>query len=135
MESISLQITIRRIIQCYYLLIKICSKKLNSDRLEESIYLVITQDDLIKEIAEKEDIDVTTVRDIFKSAENSIFAYLSFTTPSENIVIKLLNGLSLEGEYIPEHMIDRGIFKNHECSERIKVKANITKYYKNKLNK
>ena len=98
------------------------------------IYLIVTQDDLIREIADKEDIDVTIVRDIFKSAENSIFAYLSSTTPSENIIIKLLNGLSLESEYIPEHQINRGIFKNHSCSERIKVKPILTKYYKNKVN-
>ena len=103
--------------------------------MEESIYLVITQDDLIKEIAEKEDIDVTTVRDIFKSAENSIFAYLSSTTPSENMIIKVLKGFSLEGEYIPTHKVNRGIFNNHECPDKIKVKANTTKYYKNKVNK
>ena len=74
--------------------------------------MIITQDDLIREIADKEDIDVTTVRDIFKSAENSIFAYLSSTTPSENIIIKLLNGLSLESEYIPEHKINKGMFND-----------------------
>lgn len=96
--------------------------------------MIITQDELIREIADKEDIDVTTVRDIFKSAENSIFAYLSSTTPSENIVIKLLNGLSLESEYIPEHKVNKGMFKNHNCSERIKVKPILTKYYKNKIN-
>lgn len=81
-----------------------------------------------------EGIDVTIVRDIFKSAENKIFAYLSSTTPSENIVIKILNGLSLESEYVPKHKVDRGMFKDYDCSERIKVKPSITKYYKNKLN-
>ena len=97
--------------------------------------MVITQDELIKEIADIEGIDVTIVRDIFKSAENRVFAYLSSTTPSENIIIKLLNGLSLESEYVPEHRVDRGMFKNHDCPERIKVKPSITKYYKNRLNK
>ena len=112
----------------------ICFTFLNSDRLEELIYLVITQDELIKEIADMEDIDVTTVRVIFKAAENRIFDYLSSTTPSEKIIIKLLNGLSIESNYVPEHKIDRGIFINHDCPEKIKVKSNITKYYKNRLN-
>lgn len=96
--------------------------------------MVITQDDLIKEIADKEDIDVTTVREIVKSAENIVFDYLSSTTPSENVIIKILNGLSLESEYVPVHNVNRGIFKNYDCPEKIKVKAYITKYYKNKLN-
>ena len=51
--------------------------------------MTITQENLIKKIANKEDIDVATVRDIFKSAEDIIFDYLSSTTPSENIIIKI----------------------------------------------
>ena len=41
----------------------------------------------MKQISIKEDIEMATVRDIFKSAEDIIFDHLSSTTPSENIII------------------------------------------------
>lgn len=37
--------------------------------------MTITQEKIIKEIAEKEDINVATVRKVFKRAEKCIFAY------------------------------------------------------------
>ena len=95
-------------------------------------YLIITQDALIKQIAEKEDINVATVRDVFKSAEDIIFDHLSSTTPSENIVIKLLDGLSLECNYIPEKEIHT--YDNIVCKPRIWSKPKVTRYYNRKLN-
>ena len=94
--------------------------------------MTLTQDNLIKQIADEEDIDVATVRNIFKSAEDIIFAYLSSTTPSENRVIKLLDGLSLECNYIPEKQINT--YDNIICEPRIWVKPKITRYYNRKLN-
>ena len=60
----------------------------------------VTQDVLINQIATKEDIDVATVRKILKSAENIIFDYLSSITPSEEVNIKLLNGINIKRKYI-----------------------------------
>ncbi len=67
--------------------------------------MTITQENIIKEIAEKEGIKVATVRKIFKRAEKCIFDYLSSTTPTENTVVKILDGLSLECNYVPERNI------------------------------
>ena len=94
--------------------------------------MIITQENLVKQIAEKEDINVATVRDIFKSAEDIIFDYLSSTTPSENTVIKLLDGLSLECNYIPEKEIHT--YDDITCKPRIWTKPKITRYYNRKLN-
>lgn len=94
--------------------------------------MIITQDNLIKQIAEKEDINVATVREIFKSAENIIFDHLSSTTPSENTIIKLLDGLSLECNYIPEKEIHT--YDDIVCKPRIWSKPKITRYYNRKLN-
>ena len=94
--------------------------------------MIITQDTLIKQIAEKEDINVATVRDIFKSVEDIIFDHLSSTTPSEKRVIKLLDGLSLECNYIPEKEIHT--YDDIVCKPRIWVKPKITRYYNRKLN-
>ena len=94
--------------------------------------MIITQDNLIKQIAEKEDINVATVREIFKSAEDIIFDHLSSTTPSENTVIKLLDGLSLECNYVPEKEIHT--YDDIVCKPRIWSKPKITRYYNRKLN-
>ena len=94
--------------------------------------MIITQDTLIKQIADKEDINVATVREIFKSAENIIFDHLSSTTPSENTIIKLLDGLSLECNYVPEKEIHT--YDDIVCKPRIWSKPKITRYYNRKLN-
>ena len=94
--------------------------------------MIITQDILIKQIADKEDINVATVREIFKSAEDIIFDHLSSTTPSENIIIKLLDGLSLECNYVPEKEIHT--YDDIVCKPRIWSKPKITRYYNRKLN-
>lgn len=94
--------------------------------------MTLTQDELIKQIANKEDINVATVREIFKSAEDIIFDYLSSTTPSENTIIKLLDGLSLECNYVPEKEIHT--YDDIVCKPRIWSKPKITRYYNRKLN-
>ena len=95
-------------------------------------YLIITQEKLIKEIAYKEDIKVATVRNVFKQAERCIFAHLSSTTPTENTVVKVLDGLSLECNYIPEHEIHT--YDDIKCDAKIWTKPKITRYYNRKLN-
>ena len=94
--------------------------------------MIITQDTLIKQIADKEDINVATVREIFKSAEDIIFDHLYSTTPSENTIIKLLDGLSLECNYVPEKEIHT--YDDIVCKPRIWSKPKITRYYNRKLN-
>ena len=94
--------------------------------------MIITQDALIKQIADKEDINVATVREVFKSAEDIIFDHLSSTTPSENTIIKLLDGLSLECNYVPEKEIHT--YDDIVCKPRIWSKPKITRYYNRKLN-
>lgn len=94
--------------------------------------MTLTQDDLIKQIANKEDINVATVRKVFKSAEDIIFDYLSSATPSENTLIKILDGLSIECNYIPEREIHT--YDDIVCKSRIWAKPKITRYYNRKLN-
>lgn len=98
----------------------------------EGFYLIITQDKLIKDVANSEDINVATVRNVFKATEKILYDYLSSTTPSENITIKLLDGLSIECNYIPEKEIHR--YEDIVCEPRIWAKPKITRYYNRKLN-
>lgn len=94
--------------------------------------MTVTQDELIKEIANKEDIEVATVRKIFKSAEDFIFDYLSSATQSDSTIIKLFDGLSLECKYIPEKSIHT--YDDIICKPKIWAKPKITRYYNRKLN-
>lgn len=95
--------------------------------------MIVTQENLIKQIADKEDVNVATVRQILKSAEGIVFDYLSSTTPSENIIVKLMDGLSLECNYIPKKEIHT--YDNIVCKPRIWVKPKVTRYYNRKLNR
>ena len=94
--------------------------------------LLITQENLIKQIADKENINTSTVKKVFKATEDIIFDCLSSTTPAENTVIKLMAGLSLECNYIPEKEIHT--YDNILCKPRIWTKPKITRYYNRKLN-
>lgn len=94
----------------------------------------ITQDVLINQIAIKEDIDVATVRKILKSVENIIFDYLSSITPSEEVNIKLLNGINIKRKYIKKKKYSKGMFQNIECPDRVNVKACLSKYYNGQVN-
>lgn len=92
----------------------------------------ITQEHLINQIAGKEEISAAKVRKIFKTAEDIIFDCLSSTTSSEQTVIKLMDGLSLECSYIPEKTIHT--YGDIICKPRIWTKPKITRYYNRKLN-
>ena len=95
--------------------------------------MTVTQEDLVNQIATKEDIDVATVRNVFKSAEDIIFDYLSSTSPSECVVLKPFRGMSLEGKYIPERIIHN--YDNIVSKARIRVRSKVTRYYNKKINK
>lgn len=96
--------------------------------------MIITQDTLIKQIAEKQNTDTVTVRDFLKTTEEVIFELLSSTVPYENIVIKLLNGISIERKYVEEKKYSKGLFQNIICQPHVNVKANLSKYYNKRLN-
>lgn len=94
----------------------------------------INQDTLIKQIAEKENMNPATVRKLFQSAEDLIFDYLSSTAPSEDITIKLLNGIYIKRKYIKEKKYSKGMFKNIDCPEHVSVRTSLSKYYNDQVN-
>ena len=96
--------------------------------------MTVTQENIIKKIADKEDMNVATVRQIFKTAENIIFDYLSSSTPTEKIDIKIFNGMSIGRTYIGEKIYTKGMFEDLDCPEHVKLKASVSKYYTNRVN-
>lgn len=94
--------------------------------------MILTQDELIKQIAKREDINVAMVRKVFKSAEKIIFDHLSSTTPSEINIIKPFDGLRIECKYMPEKEIHT--YDDILVNEKIWAKSKITRHYNRKLN-
>ncbi|MDE5820168.1 MAG: hypothetical protein K2K87_07075 [Lachnospiraceae bacterium] len=94
--------------------------------------MIMTQEKLVNQIADRTDINPATVRKMFDTAEELIFDCLSATTPSEHTVIKLMDGFSLECQYIPEKKIHT--YDTIVCKPKIWVKPKITRYYNRKLN-
>lgn len=114
---------------CHFLQIKPVIKSIQMGGI---IFLIITQEDIMKEIAAKENINPATVKRVFKSAESILFTCLSSTTPTDSTCVKLLDGLSLECSYISERTIHT--YEDITCKERIWVKPKVTRYYNRKLN-
>ncbi len=94
----------------------------------------ITQDALIKQIADREKINAATVRRLFKSAEDIVFDCLSTTAPSEEVTIKLLSGINIKRKYIEKKHYSKGMFQNIDCPEHVTIKISLSKYYNGQVN-
>ena len=97
--------------------------------------MVIKQEEIIKKIAGKENISISTVRRVFKSAESIIFEYLTSVEPYENIIIKIFNGYKIKRKYIGKKNCSNGMFINVECPSHVNIKGSVSKHYINKINK
>lgn len=95
----------------------------------------ITKENLIRDIAKQSNKSVKDVKDIYNTLENTIFNILSSVNINGDISIRLFEGISLDGIYIPEKTK-----KNNLTGElnfikgKIKPKFNITRSYCEKLN-
>ncbi len=97
-------------------------------------HLNISQDTLIKQIAEKEDMNTATVRKLFQSMEEIIFDCLSSTAPFEELTIKLWNGIQIRRTYIKARQYSKGMFQNIICPEHVHIKVHLSKYYGRQIN-
>lgn len=106
-------------------------------KLSEVIYLVIkfTKENLIKNIAKQTKIDVSDVKDVYNALESVIFNILSSVDENQNVSIRLFEGISLDGIYVPEK-IKRNNLTGKMSFIKSKIKPNfyITRSYCEKLN-
>ena len=95
----------------------------------------ITKEKLIKIIAEIENQDVDIVRSFYNTFEQSIKNLLSTVEQDNPITIRLFEGISLDGIYVPEKIKKSNLTgKTSVVVGRIKPKFNITRSYCEKLN-
>ena len=94
---------------------------------------IISKKRLIKSIRNSNTKSV--IKDIYNSLENIIFNSLSSVNKDQDVCIKLFEGISIDGIYIPEHEKKVNLSgKTYLMESKIKPKFNITKNYCDKLN-
>lgn len=95
----------------------------------------ITKESLIKDIAKQTGKNISDVKDIYNTLEKTIFDILSSVETNSDISIRLFEGISLDGSYIPEKTKRNNLTgKVTFIESKIKPKFNITRYYCKKLN-
>ena len=95
----------------------------------------ITKENLIKDIAKQSNKSIGDIRDIYNRLENTIFDILSSVDINGDVSIRLFEGISLDGVYIPEKIKQNNLTgKTNLVKSKIKPKFNITRSYCEKLN-
>lgn len=101
----------------------------------EETHLNITQNTLMKQVADRENVNLAMVRRLFRSTEDIIFEYLSSADPSEEVNIKLLSGIQIRRKYITGKKCSKGMFRDQDCPEHVNTKAALSKYYNGQVNR
>lgn len=95
----------------------------------------VTKENLIRNIAKETNKNINDVRDFYNSLENLIFDILSSVDINGDISIRLFEGISLDGIYVPEKTKQNNLTGKVSLVEsKIKPKFNITRSYCEKLN-
>lgn len=95
----------------------------------------ITKEILIREIAKQTNNNINDVKIVYNTLEKIIFDTLSSVYKNGDINIRLFEGISLDGIYIPEKTKQNNLTGEVNLVEsKIKPKFNITRSYIEKLN-
>ena len=94
-----------------------------------------TKENLIKDIANQTNNNISDVKEIYNALENLIFDILSSVDEGRYIDIRLFEGISLNGIYTPAKEKKNNLTgKTSLVESKIKPKFNITRSYIEKLN-
>lgn len=76
------------------------------------------------------------IKDVYNILEESLFECLLDVDRKNDVSIKLFEGITLDGTFVPEKIKKNNLTgKTSLITSRIKPKFNITRYYAEKLNK
>lgn len=105
--------------------------KLNSQKTTKNTY---NKEMLIRNIAEICGKNVSTVRVVYNTLEETIAKLLSSATPNNDVSIKLFEGISIDSTFVPEKTkVNNLTGKVITSTSKIKPKANITRNYRDKI--
>ena len=99
----------------------------------------ITHDEIMKELIgemERQHISKVETEYIMRHYEELVNRYLRNTDDKEeDLKIKIMSGITLERQYIPEQEMQKGMFKGKIIKEHFNIKASVSKYLKDFTNK
>lgn len=105
---------------------------------------VVKKEKLIRDVAKQTNNNISDVKLVYNTLENVIFKYLSSVNKDEDICIKLFEGVTLDGKYVPEKVKKNNFEKSKSrnlagietllVKSKIEPKFNITRSYCEKLN-
>ena len=96
---------------------------------------VVKKENLIREVAKQTNNNISDIKVIYNALESIIFNMLSSVNENEDVCIRLFEGISLDGTYIPEKTKKNNLTDEVNLVEsKIKPKFNITRSYCEKLN-
>ncbi len=94
-----------------------------------------SKDELIQLVAKTSSVNVSIVKIVMKALENVIFSTLKNVSFDEDVSIKIFKGLYIDGTYIPDKQIRNNLTgKLIDVTNKIKIKARITREYLEKIN-
>lgn len=94
---------------------------------------IISKKKLIKSIRNSH--TKTVIKEVYNMFENVIFDSLSSVDKKQDVCIKLFEGISLDGKYVPEKTKKNNLTgETSFVGSKIKPKFNITRSYCEKLN-
>ena len=106
----------------------------NNLDIQQKTKTTYTKDMLIKNIAEACGKNIGTVRAIYNELEDMIEEYLSSASPDSDVSIRLFEGITIDSTFIPEKTKVNNLTGNViTTTSKIKPKANVTRYYCEKL--
>lgn len=95
----------------------------------------ITKENLVKDIAKQTNKNISDVKDVYNTLEKTIFDILSSVDTNGDVSIRLFEGISLDGIYVPEKTKQNNLTgKTSFVESKIKPKFNITRSYCEKIN-
>lgn len=95
----------------------------------------ITKENIIRNIAKQTNKNIYDIKNIYNALEDVIFNSLCSACEEQDVCIKLFEGISLDGKYIPEKTKRNNLTgKVSFVESKIKPKFNITRSYCEKLN-
>lgn len=95
----------------------------------------ITKEKIIRDVAKRTGNNIYNVREIYNTLEDIVFNALSSVNEGRDVCIRLFEGISLDGKYIPEKAKKNNLTGQVSLVEsKVKPKFNITRSYCEKLN-
>ena len=101
---------------------------------QSKIKTTYTKDDLIRIVSRTIERDTNLVKSAYNALEKSVFQLLASADKTNDISVRLFEGISLDSKFIPEKTkINNLTGKIIITSSKIKPNVNITRSYINKL--